>query len=519
LKKVKSKDPVTENDLALFCEVSTSIHSARDLDTMLQRIFRTIKRVFQVEGASLALHEPDQKEFYFIRTVENARKGVHKGIQKMRFPDHQGIAGWVLRENRPVIIPDVSKDSRHFQGIEIKKDFVARSMICCPLRTRQGTIGILYALNKLSGEFIEKDKKLLEILSDTIAIAIENAQLYGELKQYTGFLAKENRQLKSEAKSLFNLQGVIGYSEEMQRVFSLIEKVMETSTTVLIQGETGTGKELIARVIHYNGPRKKAPLVMENCGALSENLLESELFGHVKGAFTDAVRDKKGLFEMADGGTVFLDEIGEMSTAMQVKLLRVIQEGQIRPVGGNKSREVDVRLITATNRNLEEEVKKGRFRKDLFYRIHVFPITIPPLRERREDIPLLAVHFLEKLSTKKTGTHPQLTSQTLNFLCRYDWPGNVRELENEIERAFTLCRKGKSLTPDCLSEKIHAFPEKLLSILNTEGTLHEVVEQIEQRMILDALQKSAGNRSQAARQLGLTRQGLLNKIVRYDINL
>ena len=517
--KKKAEDLLSEEDLTLFYQVCTSIHAIQDLDDMLQSILRKVKAVFDVEGASLAVHDEELKEFYFIRTLEEERNGKHDKIQEMRFPDHLGVAGWVFRENRPVVIPDVAKDQRFFRGIDMKEDFNTRSMICCPLRSRKGPIGVLYALNKLEGEFTSRDAKLLEILSGTVAIAIENAQLYGELRQYAGVLEKENRRLKSDARARFNLKGIVGSSPVMQKLFILLEKIVDTTTAVLILGDTGTGKELIASVIHYNGPRKGKPFVIENCGALSENLLESELFGHVKGAFTGAIANKKGLFELADGGSVFLDEIGEMSPAMQVKLLRVLQEGQVRPVGGSQFRKVDVRLIAATNRNLEEEVRKGNFREDLFYRVHIFPVTLPPLRERREDISLLAVHFLEKFSEKMKRSAPKLTRKALDALSGYDWPGNVRQLENEIERAITLAGKEKRINEEHLSEKITASSEECFPIQDTSGTLQEVIERIEQRMVFESLKKTGGNRSKAARMLGLTRQGLLNKIARYNIEL
>ena len=317
----------------------------------------------------------------------------------------------------------------------------------------------------------------------------------------------------------FNLQGVVGSSPAMCRVFALVDKVTDTTTSVLIQGETGTGKELIARVIHYNGPLKEKPFVSENCGALSENLLESELFGHVKGAFTGAIADKKGLFEQANGGTIFLDEIGEMSPVMQVKLLRVLQERQVRPVGGSRTVNVDVRLIASTNRNLEEEVRNGSFREDLFYRINVFPITLPPLRERREDIPLLAAHFLKKFAKKLKRRAVRLTPQAMDLFSRFNWPGNIRELQNEIERALTLAGTRGEIRVEHLSERIHVSSETRISIPETECTLQEITGQIEREMVFKALQKTGGNRSRAARMLGLTRQGLLNKIARYQIKL
>ncbi|MDL1963131.1 MAG: sigma 54-interacting transcriptional regulator, partial [Deltaproteobacteria bacterium] len=424
-----------------------------------------------------------------------------------------------LRENRPVVIQDASRDDRFFKGIDLQENFVTKSMICFPLRTRKGLIGVIYALNKLEGEFTSRETRLLEILSGTIAISIENARLYGELKDHAGSLERENLRLKSQVQNSFNLQGIIGSSPAMRRVFALMYKVINTTTSVLIQGETGTGKELVAKAIHYNGCLKEKPFVAENCGALSENLLESELFGHVKGAFTGAFTDRKGLFELAHGGTIFLDEIGEMSVAMQVKLLRVLQEGQIRRVGGSRYIKVDVRLIVSTNRDLEEEARKGNFREDLFYRICVFPITLPPLRERREDIPLLAAHFLKKLTRKQKRPSARLTPHALNLFLQYNWPGNVRELQNEIERALTLAGKDREIRKEFLSEKINTSLSQKISIPATDCTLQKVTQQIEQQMIVEALEKTGNNRSKAARILGLTRQGLLNKIKRYQIEL
>ena len=519
MEEINQEASLTKEDLTLFYEVSTSIHAIRDLDEMLLNILRKIKAVFHIEGASLALHDADRKEFYFIRTVEEERNGYHGGMKSMRFPDHLGVAGWVLRENRLVVIQDASKDDRFFKGLDLQENFVTRSMICLPLRTRKGLIGVLYALNKLQGEFTVGEAGLLEILSGTIAISIENARLYGELKDHAGSLEQENLRLKSQVQDSFNLQGIIGSSPAMRRVFALMDKVINTTTSVLIQGETGTGKELVARAIHYNGCLKEKPFVAENCGALSENLLESELFGHVKGAFTGAITDRKGLFELAHGGTIFLDEIGEMPVAMQVKLLRVLQEGQIRRVGGSRYINVDVRLIASTNRSLEDEVKKGTFREDLFYRVNVFPITLPPLRERREDIPMLAAHFLKKLTRKQKRPSARLTPRALNLLSQYNWPGNVREFQNEIERALTLAGRDKAIREEFLSEKINASSRSRISIPETECTLQEITQRIEQQMIVEALEKTGGNRSQAARILGLTRQGLLNKIARYQIKL
>ncbi|MGD1973598.1 MAG: sigma 54-interacting transcriptional regulator [Desulfobacterales bacterium] len=510
---------LTGEDFDLLYQISKSIHSIHDLAKMLQNILLKIKEVFAVEGASIALHDAGNKEFYFIRTVEEQCGIEQKRMDQMRFPDDYGVAGWVLRENRSVIIPDVSCDERFSDKLDIQQDIVTRSMICVPLKTRKGSIGVLYALNKLEGEFTPKASRLLEILSGTIAIAIENAKLYGEIKQYATSLEKENVRLKSEVQNRFNLQGIIGSSAPMRRVFELLNKVIETPTSVLIQGETGTGKELLAKVIHYNSAMKDKPFIAENCGALSENLLESELFGHVKGAFTGAVADKKGLFEMANGGTVFLDEIVDMPHSMQTKLLRVLQEGQVRPVGGSHFREVNFRLITSSNRELLKEVEAGNFRDDLYYRVQVFPIKLPPLRQRKEDIPLLAAHFLEKYAKKLNQPVARLTPWALDLLVQFDWPGNVRELENEMERALTLAGGDREIQASYLSDKITGSVGKIDTKQMDGMSLRDAIERMELQMVTRALRDTGGNRSKAARMLGLTRQGLINKVARYKIDI
>ena len=511
--------PFTTEDLTLFHEVATTIHSAKNFEQMLGEVLHKIKNGLRSEGASLALHEKDLNRFYFIRTVEMAQGLETPQTQQLHFPDHVGIAGWVLRNNETVLIPDASQDDRVYRGFDLAEQNPTRSMICVPLRTPKGIIGVLYAINKLVDTFTSKESMLLEILAVTIGIAIENAQLYGDLKARANALETENRRLLSEIQNRFEAHGIIGSSPAMRQVFELLTHVINTDTSVLIQGETGTGKELIARVIHYNGVQKDKPFVAENCGALAENLLESELFGHVKGAFTGAVSDKKGLFEMAHGGTVLLDEIGEMPLTMQVKLLRVLQEGQLRPVGSSKYVRIKVRLITCTNRNLEKAVKQGAFREDLYYRIAVFPITLPPLRERQSDIPLLAAHFLQQYATKFKRSEPRLRPEALERLLQYDWPGNVRELQNEMERAVALAGNDANIGLDYLSPRIKTGPPHARVSGSQGGALPDVVAQVEKQMVSEALQKNRGNRSRAARDLGISRQGLLNKISRYSIDV
>lgn len=510
---------LTKKELALIHEVTMSLHAIRDLDEMLQSVLHKIKMVFQIEGASIALHDAEASEFYFIKTIEPEKDGDTIRSDRMRFSDHVGVAGQVMRENRAIVVADASADDHFYQGIDLQEDFTTRSMICAPLKTRKGFIGVLYAINKVTGRFTETETRLMEILSGTIAIALENARLYGELKQSVTSLEMENQRLKSDAQTRFNLQGIVGSSPAMRRLFRLLDKVIGTPTSVLIHGETGTGKELIAKVIHYMGPLKEKPFVAENCGAFAENLLESELFGHVKGAYTGAIATKKGLFAMADGGTVFLDEISETSPPMQVKLLRVLQERQIRPVGSDQTIDINIRLIASTNLDLEDEVKQGRFRRDLFYRINVFPIQIPPLRQRREDIPLLATHFLTRYARQANRTITGFTPQAIDYLSRFDWPGNVRELENEIERAVTIAGKSDTVKVTHLSEKISAAARQALPNYVSNLHLKEATEQMERKMVTNALQQSTGNRSKAAGILGISRQGLLNKIERYKINV
>jgi Nif-specific regulatory protein len=511
---------LTEEELSLFGDVIASFHRIMSLDEMLGVIFAKIKPIFAIEGASIALHDPTAKEFFFYRTIEQKDQADRALVPTFRFPDNSGIAGWVRDTGEAAVVNDVKNDERALNLNAADSDFVTRSMVCAPLKSRKGFLGVFYALNKTRGDFTKKDCKLLEILSGSIAVSLENAQLYGELTGHLESLKRQKQALLSQVQSETGFKEIIGSSPPMRRLFGLMQKVIEVPTTVLIQGETGTGKELIAKVIHFNGPLKNKPFIAENCAALPETLLESELFGHVRGAFTGAVSDKKGLFELADGGTIFLDEIGEMSLPMQVKLLRVLQEGQFRPVGGHRTVQVDVRLIASTNRNLAEDCSVGKFREDLYYRINVFQITPPPLRERKDDILSLASHFLEKFSTKYHKPVPQVTPQTLDLLMHYDWPGNVRELENEMERSVTMAAGGDLITPELLSDRLRPAGAEYTGVgLPLSGSLKEAVRQVERQMIEQALTEAGGNRSQAAKILGLSRQGLLNKISTYNISL
>ncbi|MBI4639754.1 MAG: sigma-54-dependent Fis family transcriptional regulator [Candidatus Tectomicrobia bacterium] len=341
---------------------------------------------------------------------------------------------------------------------------------------------------------------------DEVRIVIERALEEKKLRQ-------EVASLRNEVRKKYSFDNIIGKSKVMQELFDLIQRIAKSKATVMIYGKSGTGKELVAKAIHYNSPRRKGPFVVVNCSALPETLLESELFGHVKGAFTGAMANKKGLFEEAQGGTIFLDEIGEISQTIQVKLLRVLQEGEIKRVGESSSIRVDFRLIAATNRDLKEAVAEGRFREDLFYRLNVIPLILPELRERREDIPLLAHHFLLKYGQENSSEIRDISKEAMEILVNYPWPGNVRELENVIERAITLGRSQTILLSDLppyMREEQSAISEK-----NIVGDVS--LEEMEKAHIEQVLKKTGGHQTNAAAILGIDRRTLHRKIKIYRL--
>jgi transcriptional regulator with PAS, ATPase and Fis domain len=326
------------------------------------------------------------------------------------------------------------------------------------------------------------------------------------------------RELNKELGSRYKYDNMIGKSKPMQTLYTLLDKIKTADSTVMIQGENGTGKELIAKAIHYNSVRKDKPFVIQNCSAFNDNLLESELFGHIKGSFTGAVKDKKGLFEAADKGTFFLDEIGDTSPQMQVKLLRVLQEGTFTPVGSTEMRKVDVRIIAATNRNLKEMVEAGTFREDLYYRLNVINIRVPSLRERKEDIPLLSEFFLQK-AADKGAPKKILTKRALEKLYDYPWPGNVRELQNEVERIVVLSGSETKLTADMLSPKILEVGEKAkVQGARVHGKLKDALEELERDLIKEGLRRTGWNKSRLAKELGISRAGLIMKVEKYGLD-
>jgi two-component system response regulator HupR/HoxA len=346
-------------------------------------------------------------------------------------------------------------------------------------------------------------------------LATDNVRLQRELEAANARLRIENAQLKREARGRYRFEELIGNSTALHDTLALVERVVAADTTVLITGETGTGKELIARAIHYNGPRAERPFVSENCGAIAPDLLTSELFGHKRGAFTGAGEDREGLFETAHGGTLFLDEIGDCPADLQTRLLRVLDQGEIRRVGDNTPRRVDVRILAATHHDLEHDAGAGTFRKDLLYRLSVFTIRVPPLRERKEDIPLLVQHFAAQLAARTGKAVSGCTAETIDLLAAYDFPGNVRELENEIERAFTLAEPGAYITADLLSSKFAELKPVRPAVGN--GSLRTAVERYEAQLIREALERNGGNQTRTATELALSRRGLIDKLQKYGI--
>ncbi len=371
--------------------------------------------------------------------------------------------------------------------------------------TAHGTIeAAVEAIKMGAKDYILKPLRLDEILAKVETIS--------QLRS----LEKENEYLRSRLQTRFNIKNIIGKSEKINQLFKLIHDVAPTNTTVLIQGENGTGKELIANAIHFNSPNSKKPFIKLNCGVLAENLLESELFGHVKGAFTGAIKDKIGRFELANGGTLFLDEIGDISLNMQVKLLRVLQEGEFERVGGTETLKVDVRIITATNRDLESRIREQDFRQDLYYRLNVIPIQVPPLRERIDEIKLLVEYFIKKYQEVHQKRIKRIEEEAISALEDYDWPGNIRELENYVERAIVLNKSGiitKSDFPQSIAQS-----QKTIVEYDQDSGLNGAVELFERQLILSELQRNSGNKAKTATNFKINRSTFMSKLKKYGIN-
>jgi transcriptional regulator with GAF, ATPase, and Fis domain len=503
------------------------LNSELRLPRLLELIMDTAIELTEAERGFLLLLEDDGD-----LSVKVARNIDRRSLEAEELSLSRSIAEQAARSGDPVVTIDAAEDQRFQEALSVS-DLRLRSVLATPLLVKGRAVGTIYIDHRLrQGVFGADAVNLVQDFADQAAIAIDNARLLAENRRKADEIEALNHKLQQKVDSqAVELQGVreelrsskqalqvrydykniIGQTPKIQELFHLLDRVTDTELPVVIQGASGTGKELVARAIHQNGPRAKAPFVGENCAAIPETLLESVLFGHVKGAFTGAERERKGLFEVASGGTLFLDEVGEMSPAMQTKLLRVLQDGELRRVGGTQTIKTDVRVIAASNKVLNQLVEQGSFREDLYYRLNVIQIHIPPLRERREDIPLLVDHFLRK-HTADAGAGRRVSAEAMALLMGYPWPGNVRELENEVMRAGAL--GGPEIEPEDLSPHISGGVPLALSDPD-DLDLRTRVEHVERELIARALKRTNGNHTQAARVLGLSRYGLLKKMQRY----
>ncbi len=480
--------------------ISSWVSSVQDLDKLLHLIIESATGVVRAEAASLLLVDAKTDSLFF--KVATGAKG--EAVKDFRVKIGEGIAGHVAKTGQPLLIADARKDHRWSRKISDSVDFKTQSMACVPLTINDRIIGVVQVINKKdNSQFTPADMDVLEEFSSLASLAIASARNLEEVR-------RENIDLKKE---LGEKHQIIGKSHVLKKILKDAQKLARSKTTALILGESGTGKELLARLIHRESPRKTKPLVVLNCAALPETLLESELFGYEKGSFTGAAGRKLGKFEIAHEGTLFLDEIGEMAPAIQAKLLRVLQEGVFYRIGGNTPITVDVRVLSATNKNLQKEVSEGRFREDLYYRLNVVQLNMPPLRERLEDVPLLALHFLEVFK-KETGlSELTISDVAMQKMTQYDWPGNIRELRNAIERAVVM-GDGKTIMEEDLPI---ATSKQKISGLTVGLTLDDALNRFKKEFILLNLQHTGGNRSKAAKIMDIQRTYLSRLITRYEI--
>ena len=490
-------------------KICQRMNSERDLGELLDLIANEATKLMEADRASLFLLDRERGELW---------SKVALGSKEIRFDARLGIAGAVALTGQTINVEDAQHDPRFYREIDLRTGYNTRNLLAVPLRNHEGEIiGTFEVLNKNIGSFNEADKEILKALAAQAAIAIETAQLVEEMKRNRDKLQEENAQLWKEVEGRFSSQSIIGTSEKIHAALRLIDQISNSSVNVLITGESGTGKELAAKAIHYKSLRARKPFVALNCAALPESLVESELFGIERGVATGVER-RLGKFEAADGGTLFLDEIGDLSLTAQAKLLRVLQERVVEHVGGRKTIPVDVRILAATNKNLETEIQKGTFRQDLYYRLKVIHIQMPPLREIREDIPGLANYLLANYCREMKTEPMTLATDAARACTDYPWPGNVRELENEMKR-LVLSVSGNTVARKDLSEAIRRNGTETASALSTPRFLKDVISEIEKRMIREALQQTKQNQLHAAKALGLSRHGLIKKMKRHNIRL
>ncbi|MBI1871110.1 MAG: sigma 54-interacting transcriptional regulator [Chlamydiae bacterium] len=488
--------------LAELIKASTLLNSSLDLSEILKYMMDLTNQLLHCEASSLLLLDEKTNELVF----KTATGQKAKDLKQLSLKVGQGIAGWVAEKGKPLIVPEVEKDPRHFGQADTKTGFKTKSILCVPMKAKGKLIGVVEAINKKENlQFDQDDLSVLSILADQAAIAIQNARTYEALQQ-------DHENLKKEMGFKYNL---IGNAPAVKEILKIAEKAARGDSTLLIRGKSGTGKEMLARTVHHLSPRKNKPFISVTCSILSQTLLESELFGHEKGAFTGADSRKIGRFEMANGGTLFLDEIGTLAPETQLRLLRVLQEKEFERVGGTETIKVDVRIIAATNENLERAMSDNKFREDLYYRLKVIEIFMPELKNRSEDIPLLAQHFLEIYSREMARPVKGISKETIEILKNYPWPGNVRELKNTIERSVVL-GSSEYIIPDDLTTEIRHPREEATSLPSREGLSQppsgNTLEEAEIRHIQEILAKTHGNKSKAAELLGISRNRLDRKL-------
>lgn len=529
-----------ERDVFLrLLEISRRLCSMLVLQELIDTILDTVLEITGAERGFLILEEEDELRVRASRNID--REAVRKAELKVS----HSISRHVLGNGEPVLTGDARADRRTRDFASVV-DLKLESVLCVPLKMRGKPIGVIYVDNRFEVDsFHQNQLRFIEFLADQAAVFIENARLFEEnrrkqedlrrSKEDVEFLNRELQQMlvardlrlkevtevvnRGDRTFKYNYDFIVTNSPKMHQIFEMLDRVIDTDISVLVQGASGTGKELIAKAVHQLGRRSKRPFISQNCAAIPPNLLESEFFGHVRGSFTGAVKDKKGLFELANGGTLFLDEIGDMSQDLQTKLLRVLEEGEIRPVGGKSVIKVDVRIISATNQPLVEMIRKHQFREDLYYRLNVINITLPTLAERREDIPMLVDHFQGVISKRLGRPKTRIHEDTMYRLYQYDWPGNIRELENEVERLCALATD--EITSDLLSPAVLGKSATLNSIARPDGTLKEIIseatEKLESGVIAETLEELDWNKSQTARRLGVSRPTLDQKIEKYSL--
>lgn len=494
-------------ELQLLLNVSNILDQSLDMREVVSPVLEAMANNMDLQHGTITLLNRKTGDI----AIEAAHGLSPQQTRQGRYKLGEGVTGQVILTGEPAIVPRKSESPLIVDKTKRgKRDDT--SFICVPIKVGQEVVGALSAETPFHPDReLKNDVRLLTIVGSMIAQAV---QLRRAAQEETEKLEQENERLRQELRERFRPSNIIGNSHEMRFVYDQIAQVCKSNTTALILGESGTGKELVAHAIHYNSDRADKPFVRAHCAALPESIIESELFGHVKGAFTGATTDRKGRFELAHGGTLFLDEVGDIPMAIQVKLLRVIQEREFERVGGTDTIKVNVRLIAATNRDLQQMVADGKFREDLFYRLHVFPIYVPPLRKRKADIVLLADHFLEKYSRENNKKVRRLSSAVIDMLMSYHWPGNVRELENCIERAV-LVAEGDVIHPYHLPPTLQTAETSGGS--PSRGSLKDLVDAYERDIIVDSLKSTRGNMASAARILSTTQRIFGYKVHKHGI--